>query len=147
MPSQPNLRGVELRLPVLEERLQRHRVLQERDDAAVLGRDIVGVVGGAEPARRRHVLHHHGWVARDVVAEMASDGTAVGVIAAAGRGGDDQGNLLAAVEIGRALGKPALWFRNSAAVASANSFNGCYASPPTRLRFVRLDSPLRGVWK
>jgi hypothetical protein len=78
-------------------------VFWNSDDGAVLGRHVERVVGGAEPARRRHVLHHHGRLARDVLAEVARNGAAIGVVAAAGRGGDDQADLLAAVEIRGAL--------------------------------------------
>jgi hypothetical protein len=62
------------------------------------------MVGGAEPARRRHVLRHDRGIARDVVAEMAGDRARIDVVAAADRGRDDQPHLLALVEIGDRIG-------------------------------------------
>src|ERR1044071_7373660 len=94
-----DLRGVELRLPVLEEWLKRHRVLKQRDHGAVLWRDIVQVIGGAESAGGWHVLRHDGGIARNMLAKMFGDGARVDVVAAADRRADDEVEVLALVEI------------------------------------------------
>src|ERR1700748_20659 len=59
--SQPRKLGrVELRLLVGVERLERDRVLQETDDGAIPGRDVVGVVRGRKASSRGHVLRDDG---------------------------------------------------------------------------------------
>src|SRR5262249_29490285 len=71
---------------------------------AVLGGDIVQVVGGTESAGGRHVLWHDRRIARNVVAEVSRDRARINVVAAADRSRDDEADLLALVEIGDCIG-------------------------------------------
>jgi len=72
---------------------------EQTDRGAVLGRDRVEVVGGAQAAGARHVLHHDIGIARDVAAEMARQQARDDVVTAARPVADDQIDLLALVEI------------------------------------------------
>ena len=63
------------------------------------GRAIVEIVGGGKPAGAGHVLRDDGGMARDVPADMTRHEPAVGVVAAAGGGADQQRDLLAGVEV------------------------------------------------
>lgn len=56
-----------------------------------------------KPSGAGHVLHHDRRLTRDALANMPGDQPAVQVIAAAGVGGHDQSNGLAAVEVSDGL--------------------------------------------
>ena len=71
--------------------------LQQRDGGAVLHRGAEHHVGRGDP--RRDVLHDDRGIARDVPAEMTRGDARLQVVAAAGTGADDDGELLAGVEI------------------------------------------------
>ena len=72
---------------------------EQREGGAVLRRQRVEVVGRAQAAGARHVLHHDAGIAGNVAADMAREQTREAVIAAAGAVADDQVDLPAAVEI------------------------------------------------
>src|SRR5262249_19541064 len=74
------------------------------DDGAVLGRDVVEKIGGAQAAGAGHVLRDDRRIARDVPAEVARDHASVGVVAAPGAIADNEGDVAAAVEIGERIG-------------------------------------------
>jgi len=78
---------------------QRHIAAEQTDCGAVLGRDRVEVVGGAQAAGARHVLHHDIGIARNVAAEIARQQARDDVVTAARPVADDQIDLLALVEI------------------------------------------------
>ena len=52
-------------------------------------------------AGARHVLHHDGRLARNVLAQILGEGAGIGVVAAARRGADQHADGLALVEVGR----------------------------------------------
>ena len=90
-------------------RIIAHRCIGERlfercrfdDDAergAILRRDLVKVVGGAQAAGARHVLGDHQRRAGKMFSKMARDHAAVEVVAAAGRVADREGDGLAGEE-------------------------------------------------
>ena len=87
-----------------------------RDDphhAAVLGGEIVDVIGGHEAAGARHVLRHHRRIARQVLADVAGDHAAPQIVAAAGPETDQHLHVLARKgggalrPCGRRMSKPA----------------------------------------
>ena len=96
--------GVELCLAIVEERLERHGVLDRADRRAVAACHIVDVIGRGQSAACRHVLRHDRRVARDVIAQMAGKGARVDIVTAADRGADDQPQFLAARKIRDAVG-------------------------------------------
>ena len=67
-------------------------LIQHPDDGAVLRRDIVEIIGRADAAGAGHVLRHDVRLARQEPADMPGDQAAVGVVAAAWRGRDDEGD-------------------------------------------------------
>ena len=96
-------------LALADQRLHRHAAAEHADGRAVLGRDVVEVVRGLERARARHVLHHDGRIAGDVLADMAGENAGIGVVAAAGAVADDQVDGLAAVEVGDRVLRAGRW--------------------------------------
>src|SRR6516165_163652 len=72
---------------------------EQTDCGAVLGRDRVEVVGGAQAAGARHVLHHDIGIARNVAAQMTRQQARDDVVTAARPVADDHIDLLALVEI------------------------------------------------
>ena len=85
------------------------------------------VVGGRDP--RRHVLHDDRGIARDVLAEMPRGHPRLQVVAAADAGADDEGDLLAGVEI---LGRRGRRTDSAAVAAAANQCRQDAAVRPWR---------------
>ena len=69
-------------------------------NGAVLRRDVVEVRDRGVAAGARHVGDDHARIAGDVLAHVAGEQPRVDVVAAAGRGADDHGDLPALVELG-----------------------------------------------
>ncbi len=100
--AQPvELGGVEAHAASVQHLMQRHGVVDAGDGQAVLGRDVVHVVGGQHVAAARHVLHDQGRVAGDVAPHVARDHPRGEVVDPAHPGAGDDGDGLALVELGR----------------------------------------------
>ena len=56
-------------------------------------------IGGGDAAGRRHVLHHDGRIAGNMLAEMARRRARLQIVSAADAGADDEGDLLAGIKI------------------------------------------------
>ena len=78
---------------------EQHAALDQRHGGAVLGRAAEQEIGAGHAAGGRHVLHDDGRIAGDVLGEMPRRGARLQVVAAADAGADDEGDLLAGVEI------------------------------------------------
>ena len=85
---------VEARAARTHDRSKRRPGRHDRHRRAVLGRDIVMLIGGDEAAGARHVLRHDVRPAGQMLANVAGDHPAPEVEAAAGSGGDDHGHGL-----------------------------------------------------
>ena len=64
-----------------------------------LGALLEHEIGGGHAAGGRHVLHDDGRIAGNVLAEMARRGARLQVVSAADAGADNEGDLLAGIEI------------------------------------------------
>ena len=93
------LAGIMFHRRQAEKRFKNDARLESADDRAILGRDIVNVVGGDIAARARHVGNDDVGIARHMLAHMAGDQPRIGVIAATGRGSDNDLNGFAAIEV------------------------------------------------
>src|SRR5262249_30508728 len=142
------LHGLEARLRLLavEERRRRHAAIDQAVDGAVLGRDVVEVVGGADAAAADHVLHHDVGIAGHIFGHVARDQPAVLVVAAAGRGTGDQRQLaLGAKEfVGRLRLGGSRWDEET----DEKKVEPCHACAPLRvpqasLKSQTTSSPLR----
>src|SRR6266508_390623 len=90
----------------VEQRVENDGVLQRADHRAVLGCDIIDMRGGGVAGGARHVAHHHGGIAGDMLGQMPGDEPRIDVVAAAGGGADDHVDLPAFEELrGRVLGR------------------------------------------
>ena len=87
------------RLRIAEQRLQHDAAADDAERGAVLRRGVVEVDGRNEAAGARHIAHDHAGIAGEVLAEMAREQPRGRVIGAAGGEADDDGDLLALVEI------------------------------------------------
>jgi hypothetical protein len=94
-PQPGHLHGVEARLRHTRNRRARHALVEDADDGAVLGRHIIDVVRGREPAGARHVLRYHGGIARQVIADMAGHQPPEQVIGTGHAAADDHADSLA----------------------------------------------------
>ena len=83
---------------VADQRLQDGAGKDGADGGAVLRRQRIDVAGGLVAAGARHVLRHDRRVAGNVAADVPRDLARIGVVAAAGRRADHDGDLLAPVE-------------------------------------------------
>ena len=72
--------------------------------AAVVRRDIGEPVGGIDAAGARHVARHERRIAGNETAHVARQKPRAEIVVVAGRGADDQADLLALVEIGDGVG-------------------------------------------
>ena len=68
------------------------------DREAIRFGDFVDVVGGDQTARAGHVLDDKSRIAGNMLAQVARDGSRVGVVAAAGGAADDDADRFAFVE-------------------------------------------------
>src|SRR5262249_40385942 len=84
----------------------RNGAAEGAERGAVLGRDRIDVLRGAQAPGAGHVLRHDRRPARDMLADVAGDQPAVEVVAAADAVADDEIDGLAAVEILDALSMP-----------------------------------------
>jgi hypothetical protein len=84
---------------IAEQRIDHRAHEQRADDGAVLGRDIVDVCRCDVARGARHVVDDDAGITGNVFADMARDHSAVEIVAAAGRRGDDDGDGLALVEL------------------------------------------------
>ena len=74
------------------------------DDGAVLGSDVVQVIGREIAAGAHHVLDHDVGIAGDVPPEMLNQELRIGAVRAAGFAGADQRDGLVLVEVGDRIG-------------------------------------------
>jgi hypothetical protein len=89
--------------------VQRHRLSHRADHGAVLRRQLVKPICRPAAARTGHVLRHDGRISRNMLVDVAADGTGVGVIPAARTVADDQFDGLPFIEFlhrGRLGGAP-----------------------------------------
>src|SRR5262249_33729573 len=86
----------DVKLALAHQRLEWNAALDGGDRAAVLGRDVDHIVDQAATAGAGHVLHHDAWVAGQMLAEMATNETGIGVVRTAGTGADIEVDVLAA---------------------------------------------------
>ena len=93
-----DLAHVEAHALFIEERLERDRPLHRADDAAVLRRDVVDVVGGDDGAGARHVLDDDAGRAGNMPCDVAPYRAGVEIVPAAGGGADDEGQVAACIE-------------------------------------------------
>ena len=80
-----------------EDLVEVDRLIQHANRRAVLARHIVEIIGGADAARAGHVLRDDGWTAVQMPSDMARDQAAIGIVAAADRGPDHEGDGFAFV--------------------------------------------------
>ena len=99
LPSQVNFVTSKPAPPGRAEQRRNHRRARQRNDGAVLGRDVVDMACGAQAAGARHVLHHDARLPGNVLAEIVRDHARVEIEAAAGRVAGDQRHRLALVEV------------------------------------------------
>src|SRR5262249_14951257 len=97
------LGAVELRGLAAEQRIKAGTAPDGAEHEAVLGCDVEEPVGEPQAAGAIHVLGRHHRIARDVFAEVTGDHSGVDVVAAAHAVADHQVDVLAFVEVGRAL--------------------------------------------
>ena len=71
---------------------------------SITRRGVIQEVGNLEPARARHVLRHHGRLARYMVAPMARQDTGIGIVTTADAETDIKRDCLSSVEIGDLIG-------------------------------------------
>ena len=83
VPSQLNLVGSIARLLGAEQRLERRCCSAQANGRPSVRRDVVEVIGRRDAAGARHVAHHHGRIAGNVLADMAGDRARQRVVAAA----------------------------------------------------------------
>ena len=81
---------------------QCHFACQQRQDRAVTWRDRRHVIGCPDTASTGHVAHDECRLARNQPAEMTRDDTAILIVTAANRIGDDQLDGLARIKVRRA---------------------------------------------
>ena len=101
VPSQVSLTGS--KLARVEQRLGDHAAADGGERQAVLGGDAIDILRGLHRAGARHVLHHHGRIAGDVLADVTAEQARIEVVAAAGGEADQDGDGLAAIEVLRGL--------------------------------------------
>jgi hypothetical protein len=82
-----------------EDLIEMNGLIRHSNDGAVFRRNIVEIVGRANAAGTRHVLRHDTWLAGEEPADMPGDQAAVGVVAAAWCGRDDDRQGLALEEL------------------------------------------------
>jgi len=70
-PDPVELRRVRADARHAEKLVEEHRLVEDADDGAVLGGDVVEVVGAAHAAGARHVLHHDVRIAGKMCAKVA----------------------------------------------------------------------------
>ena len=84
---------------MIEQRLRGDERVDRADDGAVPHRDIGEMIGEQERADARHVLDDDHRIAGNVLPNMFGNETAIGIVAAADGGADDQVDCLALVKI------------------------------------------------
>ena len=92
------LRRVVLHGGIGERLLERGGFYHDPERGAVLGRDLVEIIGGLEAAGARHVLRDQGRLSGDVLAQVARHHAAVEIVAAARGVADGDGDGLAGEE-------------------------------------------------
>ena len=101
-PRQPA--RVKLHVGVAAEETEERHVARERADrGAVLRRDVVEIVDRAQAAGTRHILHDHGWMSGNKLAEVARKQPRMDIVAATRAIADDQVYLPALVEVGERI--------------------------------------------
>ena len=100
----------------LQPRLDRHVAGRHADHRAVAPRDIVEVIGHDQAGRARHVAHDDRRIAGNVPGHVIGDQPRRHVVAAAGRGADQDFDGLAAIEVSDGLG---------ASIAGRQGGEGC----------------------
>src|SRR5262249_28262224 len=86
-----------------EQWLHRYAAANHTERGAVLRRDVVEEVGEPQASGTGHVLRHDGWIARDVLADVAGKEAPAEVVVAADGVADQQLDGLAAVKVGHRL--------------------------------------------
>ena len=94
------LREFEIELLGLRQRRGDQPGAECRDHRSVLGRIGVEVTHRHQGARARHVLNDDRGLAGDISADVSGNEPRIGIVAAAGRKTDDDGDRLAPVEVG-----------------------------------------------
>ncbi len=93
------LERIELHAGMLEQRLVGQVAADHADYRTVFRRDVEQMIGRGHLAGARHVLRHEGRLARQVIAHVTRDGARPLVVIPARGRRDDEGHLLAAIEL------------------------------------------------